>query len=70
MVLKLPKANYKPRTIPKKNEVEKKPKEQNTTFLEVDDNIDDMDFSKIVENNKKKKTFCDNPEVPPLEYCY
>lgn len=67
MVLKLPRANYKPRTIRKKDEIEKKPKEKNTTYLEVEDS-DDMDFSKIIENNKKKM-FCDNSEVPPLEYC-
>ncbi|KAJ8957899.1 hypothetical protein NQ318_001895 [Aromia moschata] len=72
LVLKLPRANYRPvshKKIHYKREEEEEAEESKTRhkFLEVEEK-EDMDFSKIVENNNRVKDLYDNKEVPPLEY--
>lgn len=70
LVLKLPKANYQPtqKVVKAKNiEGQNKTKEKSAVFLEIE-RKDDMDFSKIIENNNKVKKLYKNAEVPHLEY--
>ncbi|CAH1163277.1 unnamed protein product [Phaedon cochleariae] len=76
LVLKLPKANYD-HIVEKYNSQSFKQKhkseminhelEKKHEYLEVE-HKEDMDFSKIVENQNRVRNLYDDPEVPPLEY--
>ncbi|KAG5895523.1 hypothetical protein JTB14_010668 [Gonioctena quinquepunctata] len=70
LVLKLPKVNYKPPLFPEyvSSEKVKNKDERKTEYLEITGK-DDMDFSKIIENNNKVKDLYNNSEIPQLEYC-
>ncbi|XP_072394865.1 dynein axonemal assembly factor 11 [Diabrotica undecimpunctata] len=73
LVLKLPKANYKEPLHTEKKALQKlqsAKKETKNEYLEVKDEVGDLDFSKIVENNNKIKAINVDPDIPPLEFVY
>ncbi|KAJ8981954.1 hypothetical protein NQ317_002127 [Molorchus minor] len=70
LVLKLPRANYRPisRGVDAKgDELEVEKSGRKREYLEVEEKRD-MDFSKIVENNNVVRDLYDNNDIPLLEY--
>ncbi|KAF2879921.1 hypothetical protein ILUMI_26250 [Ignelater luminosus] len=73
LVIKMPKVNYKAPLEIKPVEAEKllQMKEKiviKHAYLEVGEKDQSLDFSKIVENNRKNVTVVEDPDIPPLEY--
>lgn len=62
------KVNYKTIRQSLENGPKTKPQEKGNKFLDFDEKLEDMDFSKIVENNKNMKDLYNMAEIPELEY--